>query len=76
MALKMKKIEEEALQLSSHERAQLAEHLIHSLDEKEDLDAERLWVAEAESRYQKYKEGKVKAKSADQVFKEVRSKLK
>ncbi len=43
MALKMKKIEEEALQLSSHERAQLAEHLIHSLHEEEDPEAERLF---------------------------------
>jgi putative addiction module component (TIGR02574 family) len=80
MALKMKKIEEEALQLSlqlsSHERAQLAEHLIHSLDEEEDPDAERLWVAEAERRYQEYKEGKVVAKPADEVLKEARSKLK
>ncbi len=76
MALKLKKIEEDALQLSSHERAQLAEHLIHSLDEVEDPEAEKLWVAEAERRYQVYKKGKVKTKPADQVFKEARSKLK
>lgn len=76
MALKMNKIEEEALQLSSRERAQLAEHLIHSLDKEEDPDAERLWVAEAEHRYQEYKEGNTKAKPASKVFKEARSKLK
>jgi putative addiction module component (TIGR02574 family) len=76
MALKMNKIEAEALQLSPHERAQLAEHLIHSLDDDEDPDAERLWVTEAERRYQEYKEGKIQAKSSDQVFKEARSKLK
>ncbi len=64
------------LQLSSDERAVLAEHLIHSLDEEEDPDAERLWVAEAEQRYKEYKEGKIKTKPATEVFKEARSKLK
>ena len=72
MSLKVKEIEEEALRLPSHERAQLAERLIHSLDE-EDPEAEKLWVEEAERRYQAYKEGKVKTKSADLVFKEARS---
>jgi putative addiction module component (TIGR02574 family) len=75
MSLKVKKIEEEALQLSSHERAQLAEHLINSLDEEEDPEAERLWLEEAERRYQEYKQGKIKAKPAESVFKEARSKL-
>ena len=75
MSLKVKEIEEEALRLPSHERAQLAERLIHSLDE-EDPEAEKLWIEEAERRYQAYKEGKVKAKSADLVFKEARSKFK
>ena len=76
MTLNMKKIEQEALQLSPDERAQLAEHLIYSLDEEEDVDAERLWVAEAERRYQDYKNGAVKAKPADEVFNETRSKIK
>ncbi|MDR4498959.1 MAG: transposase [Candidatus Scalindua sp.] len=48
MLLKVKKIEEEALQLPSHERAKLAEHLINSLDEDEDPEVERLWIEEAE----------------------------
>lgn len=52
MLSKIKGIEEEALRLPSHERALLAEHLIHSLDEEEDLEAERLWIEEAECRYQ------------------------
>jgi len=75
MALKAKKIEEEALRLPSHERAQLAEHLINSLDKEEDPQAEMLWLEEAERRYQKYKEGKAKVKQAGSVFKEARSKL-
>ena len=75
MPLSVKEIEGEALQLSPHERAQLAEHLIHSLNEEEDPDAERLWIEEAERRYREYKEGRVKAKPAEAVFKEARSKL-
>ncbi len=75
MLSKIKEIKEEALRLPSHERAQLAEHLISSLDEEEDLEAEKLWIEEAERRYREYKEGKVKAKPSDLVFKEARSKL-
>gem|GEM_PF-1262638 len=55
--------------------SQLAERLIHSLD-KEDPEAEKLWIEEAERRYRADKEGKVKTKSADLVFKEARSKFK
>lgn len=75
MLSKIKEIKEEPLRLPSHERAQLAEHLISSLDEEEDLEAEKLWIEEAERRYREYKEGKVKAKPSDLVFKEARSKL-
>lgn len=75
MPLKVKEIEKEAILLPSHERAQLAEYLIKSLDEEEDPEAEKLWVEEAERRYQEYKEGKIKAKPAELVFKEARSKL-
>ena len=76
MASKLKEIEENALRLSPHDRAKLAEHLIHSLDEVEDPEAERLWVEEAERRYKEYKEGEIKGIPADLVFSEARSKLK
>lgn len=76
MASKLREIEENALRLSPRERAQLAEHLIHSLDEAEDPDAEKLWVEEAERRYREYKAGKVKGIPAESAFKDVRSKLK
>jgi putative addiction module component (TIGR02574 family) len=75
MPLKVKEIEEEAFRLPFHDRAQLAECLIRSLDEEEDPEAERLWLEETERRYQEYKEGKVKTKPAELVFKEARSKL-
>lgn len=76
MPSKIEKIEKEVFRLPSHVRALLAEHLINSLDEEENPEAEMLWIEEAEYRYKKYKEGKVKTKSAEMVFKEARSKLK
>ncbi len=76
MPLKVKEIEEQALCLSLHERAQLAEHLINSLDTEEDPEAERLWIEEAERRYKEYKEGKVRTKPAEVVFEDARSKFK
>lgn len=75
MASKLKEIEENALQLPPFDRAQLVEHLIHSLDEEEDQEAERLWIEEAERRYREYREGKTKGSPAELVFKEARSKL-
>lgn len=76
MPSKIEEIEEKASLLSSQERALLAEHLIHSLDEEEDIETERLWIEEAERRYREYKQGKVKVKPAALVFKEARSGLK
>ena len=76
MPSKVKELEKEALRLGPHERAILAEHLINSLDAVEDPDAERLWIEEAEHRYKAYKEGRVKAKPAEMVFREARAKYK
>ena len=76
MPSKVKQIEKEVLRLPSRERIQLAELLISSLDEEEEEpEAERLWIEEAERRYQEYKKGKVKSKPSEKVFKEVHSKL-
>ncbi len=76
MPMKVKEIEQEALRLSSHERALLVEHLIGSLEPEDDPEAERSWIEEAERRYQDYKAGKVKTIPAEQVFKDARMKLK
>jgi len=76
VSLKAKEIEEQALQLPHRERAELIRQLIKSLDEEEDIEAEKLWLEEAERRYKEYKKGKIKAKSAETVFKDARSILK
>lgn len=75
MSSKIQEIENEVLSLPPQERAIIAEHIIRSLDDEEDPEVERLWIAEAERRYKEYKEGKVKARPAPLVFKEARSKL-
>lgn len=67
-----------ALQLTSRERARLAEVLIASLDDGDDGDPEAVqqaWVAEAERRYQSYLRGDVELIPAAQVFAELRAEL-
>jgi putative addiction module component (TIGR02574 family) len=75
MLSKIKEIEEKALRLTSRERALLVERLINSLDDGEDPETERLWIEEAGRRYQAYKKGKIKGKSAELVFKEAHTKI-
>lgn len=69
-------LEQEARHLPAQDRALLAQHLIASIDPGEDVDAEAAWLEEAERRYQSYRQGKLAAKRADQVFREVKSQLK
>jgi putative addiction module component (TIGR02574 family) len=66
----LKKIEDEALSLSSQERAFLADRLLSSLDEDVFTDIDVAWIAEAERRYQEYKEGKRPGIAAQKVFAE------
>lgn len=68
-------LEQEASRLSEKDRALLACHLIASIDPEEDVDAESAWLEEAERRYQAFRQGKLTAKPADQVFREAKSKL-
>jgi putative addiction module component (TIGR02574 family) len=64
------KIEHEALRLSVQERAFLADRLLSSLDEDTLTDIDAAWIAEAERRYQEYKEGKRPGVAAQEVFSE------
>lgn len=76
MVMKLKDLEEQISQLSAEKRARLLEHLIATLDTGEDVDAEELWLAEAEERYQEYRAGKLTSRPADAVFEDAASKLK
>jgi putative addiction module component (TIGR02574 family) len=64
-------VEAEALKLPSHERARLAEVLIASLDEEDDVA--RAWADEAERRYDELRTGAVQAVPADEVFARIRA---
>ena len=75
MARKLSEIESEAMQLSRQERALLAERLLTTLDLGEDVDAEELWLQEAERRYQEYRAGRLASKSAAQVFEDAKKRL-
>ena len=54
-----KKIKTEMLGLDVVDRIHLAEIVLDSLD-KTDGQIEKIWVRESETRYQAYKEGRVK----------------
>ena len=65
----LKKIQHDALNLSSQERAFLADRLLSSLGEDALTDVDVAWIEEAERRYQEYKEGKRPGLAAHEVFK-------
>jgi len=58
------------------EKAALARLLIEELDTSVDLDAEQLWIDEAQRRYDAYKRGELEARSGDEVMARARNRLK
>ena len=72
MSRTLEEIGKEALTLPLKDRAALAQHLLASLDEVPEQEVEELWYAEAERRYQEYREGKAKMSPAAEVFARVR----
>ncbi len=75
MARKFNEIESDAMQLSLQERALLAERLLATLDPGQDVDAEELWLQEAERRYQEYLAGRISSKAAEQAFEDANKRL-
>ncbi len=76
MSTKFDDLEKLALELSTEERALLAEHLIASLDTLQDANFEDIWAREAEDRYQAYKSGLIKSRDATDVMQSARDRLK
>jgi hypothetical protein len=72
----IKAIEAEAMALPPAQRAQLAQHLLSSLDELDEEENERLWLEEAERRYQGYRKGTISSNDAFEAIAEARSSLK
>jgi len=69
MARKAEEMYEQVMKLSKDERRKLIRLLAKSEDGHESqAEVERLWNEEATQRYQDYKEGKVEAIPADEVF--------
>ena len=70
-----RKLEKQAQELSTKERAQLAMALIESLDQGCDEDVEEIWLDEAERRLDEYRTGRIKAIPANEVFERIEKKL-
>lgn len=70
-----RQLESEALKLSATDRARLAERLIASLDPEPEEGAEEAWAREIERRVEELRTGKVRTRPAEDVLREIRSKL-
>jgi putative addiction module component (TIGR02574 family) len=76
MARTRAELEEEAKNLPMQEQAVLVRNLLAGLDDGQDEDVEEVWLAEAERRYQAYREGSHVPKSAAATLKEAKSRVK
>ena len=79
MSLPLERLESEALELSSRERAALAHRLIVSLDESPDDDpteVELAWEAEIQQRLEAYRRGEMETIPSSEVFAKARALLK
>jgi putative addiction module component (TIGR02574 family) len=76
MAQSLPEIEKDALRLSAEDRARLAVRLLSSLEEATESpeEIEKLWIAEAERRFQELRDGVVQGIPAREVFAELRNK--
>jgi putative addiction module component (TIGR02574 family) len=76
MPQSLPEIEKNALQLPAEDRARLAVRLLSSLEETTESpeEIEKLWVAEAERRFQELRDGVVQGIPARDVFAELRNK--
>ena len=76
MAHSLPEIENNALRLPPEDRARLAVRLLTSLEETAESaeEIEKLWIAEAERRFQELRSGAVQGIPAREVFAELRAK--
>lgn len=70
-----KEVSTKAMSLPTESRAELAEILIQSLDEKENEEVKFAWLAEIRRRDQEIRAGASVTKPADQVLREARERL-
>jgi len=76
MSQSLPEIEKNALQLSAEDRARLAVRLLSSLEDTTESpeEIEKLWIAEAERRFQELRDGVVQGIAARDAFAELRNK--
>lgn len=73
MTQKSQVVLEEALKLSSNERAEVAEQLIASLDEAPDTGVEQAWQEEVQRRLGQIERGEVELIDSNTVMAELRN---
>jgi hypothetical protein len=74
MAHSLPEVEKDALLLSPEDRARLAVRLLSSLEESVESpeELEKLWIKEAEQRFQELRDGILQGIPARQVFSDLR----
>ncbi len=72
MAIKFENIKNSALKLDERQRAELAKHLLISLEGYTDEDIEEEWIQELNRRKQDVEAGEVSLISADEVLAKAR----
>lgn len=73
--MKAEAIRREALSLPVHDRAELAEQLLSSLDSLSEPEIEQLWLQEAARRAEEMDRGLSKRVAADEVRRQAQSLL-
>lgn len=76
MSSDVAQIEAKIRLLSFEDKTELLRALIGELDGPADMDVEQAWLMEAQRRHREIAEGKVQPVPAEQVFKNLRARLK
>ena len=77
MSITAQKVCIEALSLPRETRAEIAERLLHSLEETlGSPEIEATWIQEAHRRYKGFKAGKIKARASSEVMRDAYRKVK
>lgn len=74
-AMSIEELEAAALRLEPKARARLAERLLDSLEALSPAENARLWAEEAQRRAAAMESGALPSRSADDVFRDARSRL-
>lgn len=75
MNMAFEELEKYARALSLEEKAALARILIEELDTSVDPDVERLWLEEAQRRYDAFVKGEIEARPGDEVMQRARNRV-